>query len=252
MTITWKTIEELLHAAPGDFSVCVWNGQGEQLYGYGEQVVRAAASLIKVPLAMAVVDAYPAIDLDTQIVLDEAARVEGDGSFDTAPAGTVKTIRELIGHALIESDNTASNLLIEQVGFQRVNQLLESLNLNTRMRRKFMDLDAVAAGRDNTTTAVDMCAIFLQLQQSRYALVLGLLKQAIGKGKIEAGLTPDVVVAHKVGDLPHVEHDVGIVFGPSQAYILAVLGIGLPEPDSGKRVIATVSRLVWELMVGAA
>ena len=250
----WHKLDQLLHTAPGTYSVCVWDAAGRQRYSLHEHAVRSAASLIKVPLAIAVLDtivAQAAFGLDTPIMLREADRVDGTGGVDAAPAGTSKTVRELIGHALRESDNTASNLLIELVGIERVNGWLQAHGLHTRLRRKFMDFDALAAGRDNTTSASDMCAIMQHVvQHERYALLLHDLQRSVGNGKLEVGLPLGVPIAHKVGDLPGVEHDAGIVFTPRGVYIIAVLGVELPDVEGARRTIVEVSRVVWEMMAG--
>jgi beta-lactamase class A len=251
---TWSDVTALLDAAPGDYSVCVWNSRGEQVYGYREHVIRSAASLIKVPLALAVYTAQrltPMLALDATVTLAEADRVDGEGSFDRAPAGTTKTIRELVAHALVESDNTASNLLIDRLGFEQINRFIADLGLETRLRRKFMDFAALAAGRDNTTTAHEMCALFYHMVQPQYAEVLELLGQSVNDQKLAAGLPPDTPLAHKVGDLPNVEHDAGIVFTPNGPYIVAVLGVALPDVVHGRSTIAQTSRLIWELMTNA-
>ena len=247
----WHDLHQLLRSTPGAWSVCVWDAGGRQCYGYHEHVVRSAASLIKVPLAAAVLDvaaqAHAFFDLNTTLALNEADRVEGTGGLDTAPAGTTKTVRVLISHALRESDNTASNLLIKLIGRERVNEWLGARGLHTRLRRKFIDFEALAAGHDNTMTASDMCAIFGQvLQEARYAPLIEDLRHAVGDGKLEAGVPPGVPIAHKVGDLPGVEHDAGIVFAPNGAYIVAVLGVDLPDVEAARRTIADVSQIVWE------
>ncbi len=122
--MAWHKIPWLLEAVPGSYSVCVWNTQGEQVFGYNQHVLRSAASLVKVPLAMAVYGdaalACPGVDLDMKVTLQDVDRVEGEGSVDRAPAGTTKPVRDLVGHALRESDNTAANLLIRLVGLDGV------------------------------------------------------------------------------------------------------------------------------------
>lgn len=243
----WEALTELLTAAPGDYSLCVVDAAGRQRYGYREHVVRSAASLIKVPLALALVDAQPPLDLDTTVTLTEAVRVEGSGTFDSAPGGTVATLRELIGYALIESDNTASNLLIGQLDFDRINRYLAELGLaQTRLRRRFMDYDALAAGRDNTTTAAEMCALLLRLLQPAYAELRTLMERSVTDQKLDAGLPPGTTIAHKVGDLPGVEHDAGIIFAPEGPYMVAALAVDLPDVASGRATIAAASRLIWE------
>ncbi len=245
----WEQLTALLDAAPGDFSVCVSTAAGERVYGYAEDVIRSAASLIKVPLAMALYDILPRI-LDVAVVLVETERVEGEGSFDTAPAGTVKTVRELVAHALAESDNTAANLLIDRVGFDTVNEWLAALGLRTRLQRKFMDFQALAVGRDNVTTAEDMCTLFQRLTRPEYVALLELLKCAVGMEKLERGLPPGTAIAHKVGDLPQAEHDAGLVFAPGAPYIIAVLAVNLQDAAAGRRTIAGASQLVWEAITG--
>ncbi len=235
----------LLESAAGDYSLCVWR-DGAQVYGYREHVTRSAASLVKVPLALAIVDA--GIDLDAVVILREPDRVAGDGTFDRAPAGTSATVRELIGYALTESDNTASNLLIDRIGMDRVNAWLTQHGLATRLRRRFMDHESLRAGRDNTTTAADMCAILELLRESRYEWFIDLLSHSVADGKLEAGLPPGVRLAHKVGDLPSVEHDAGIVFAPGSPYVIAALAVDLPDSQSGRRALAAASRLVWRMM----
>jgi beta-lactamase class A len=239
----WDKLTALLESAAGDYSLCVWRA-GAPVYGYREHVTRSAASLIKVPLAMAIVDAD--IDLDAVVRLQESDRVTGDGAFDRAPAGTTATLRDLVGYALTESDNTASNLLLDRIGVERVNVWLAERGLATRLRRKFMDLESLRAGRDNTTTAADMCAIFDRLREARYVSLIDLLSHSVADGKLEAGLPPGVRLAHKVGDLPGVEHDAGIVFAPGSPYVIAALAVHVPDSAAGRGTIAEVSRLVWE------
>lgn len=245
----WAALTALLDDAPGEYSLCVCDADGRQRYGYHEQTVRSSASLIKVPLALALLQAQPPLDLDATVTLDAAVRVEGSGTFDTAPDGTVATLHQLIGYALRESDNTASNLLIAALGMERVNAYLAALGLHqTRLRRRFMDYTALAAGHDNTTTAAEMCALLQQLHRPQFATLLDHLRHAVGDGKLEAGLPAGTPIAHKVGDLPGVEHDAGIVFAPGEPYSVAALSVDLPDVERGRRTIAAASGLIWQLM----
>lgn len=247
----WDALTTLLRDAPGDYSLCMCDEHGRQRYGYQHEIVRSAASLIKLPLTMALMDAQPPLDLHATITLREDERVEGTGTFDNAPTGTSATLHELIGYALRESDNTAANLLIDRLGFAAINEHLADLGLrDTRLRRRFMDYGALAAGRDNTTTAAEMCALLEQLRQPAYIELLDLLQRAVGDGKLEAGIPAGTPIAHKVGDLPQVEHDAGIIFAPDQPYTVAALAVDLPDVESGRRIIAAASRLIWEIMTG--
>jgi beta-lactamase class A len=55
------------------------------------------------------------------------------------------------------SDNSATNVLIDRVGMDNVVRLTESLGLaHTQLRRKMMDLQAAAQGRENISTPREM------------------------------------------------------------------------------------------------
>jgi beta-lactamase class A len=93
-----------------------------------------------------------------------------------------------------------------------------------------------------------MCALLHRLRRPQYAALLDLLQRAVGDGKLEAGIPPGTPIAHKVGDLPGVEHDAGMIFAPDGPYIVAALGVALPDVERGRRTIAAASRLAWRLM----
>ena len=65
---------------------------------------------------------------------------------------------------LAVSDNDASNIVASLVGFDRVNDLAAELGLRqTAMRRLMMDTEAVAAGRENHSSAADLATLLEEL-----------------------------------------------------------------------------------------
>ncbi len=259
----WAELDRLLDAAPGDWSACVQRPEMEPVYTYAADVVRRAASLIKVPLALVMMDAHGEglVDLDALVTLREEDRVQDEdgweGSFDRAPAGTQRTGWQLIDHALRESDNTAANLLIGMLGTEAIDHRIRGRPLrlrHTQLQRRFIDWQAVAAGRENCTTARDMCHVFdLLSRHPAYAGLLLSLEASTDSDGLLAGLPPGTTAAHKIGTLPGgVEHDAGIVYAPGAPYIVTMLSAELPAPDDGSRTIAEASRLIYTLMTGSA
>lgn len=62
------------------------------------------------------------------------------------------------------SDNDATNIVASFVGFDRVNALVAELGLrHTAMRRLMMDAEAVAAARENYTSAADLATLLEEL-----------------------------------------------------------------------------------------
>ena len=73
------------------------------------------------------------------------------------PGVTRITLRDLATMMVAVSDNAATNVLIDRVGMQNVNSMLDSLGLShTRLRRKMMDLQAAKEGRENISTPREM------------------------------------------------------------------------------------------------
>ena len=259
----WDTVTQLLERSPGTYSACVYR-DGAIVYTHEADIVHSAASLIKVPLAMAAWGSDEAhrhsavgLDLAATVTLREEDRVEGEGTFDQAPAGTVRTYAELISHALRESDNTAANALINALGIEQLNTWMRSAPLKlqlTTLRRHFMDWAAAAAGRQNVTTAREMCRVFAALldEKEHYAALLDWLASSPYDEKLVAGVPCGIKVAHKVGDLPGVEHDVGIIYAPAAPFIVALLGSGVPDEQTGRATLAEASGLIYEVMDGFA
>src|SRR5262249_38717012 len=73
------------------------------------------------------------------------------------PGVTRVTLRDLATMMVAVSDNAATNVLIDCVGMQNVNAMLDSLGLtHTRLRRKMMDVDAAKQGRENISSPREM------------------------------------------------------------------------------------------------
>src|ERR1051326_454388 len=76
------------------------------------------------------------------------------------PGVTRITLRDLATMMVAVSDNSATNVLIDRVGMQNVNAMLDSLGLtHTRLRRKMMDLEAAKQGRENISTPREMTTL---------------------------------------------------------------------------------------------
>jgi len=66
------------------------------------------------------------------------------------------------------SDNAATNVLIDRLGMENVNALLDSLALhNTKLRRKMMDVKAATEGRENISTPQDMLTLLEKIYQEK-------------------------------------------------------------------------------------
>jgi beta-lactamase class A len=167
------------------------------------------------------------------------------------PGVTRVTLRDLATMMVAVSDNSATNVLIEKVGMQNVNAMLDSLGLShTRLRRKMMDLDAAKQGRENISTPREM----MQLLDAIYhGKVLNKESTAdffkiLSTGKasfILRDLPPDLKVANKPGELEAVRNDSGIVFVEGRPYVICVMTGYLRNERDGEDAISKVSLVTW-------
>ncbi len=222
----------LLGAWPGHVALACWHLATDERWALGDAPM-PAASLIKVPLAIA---AYRAA-ANGQLDLDEAVPVpklaaDDEAEFDNlglAPAGTRFTWRKIIDRVLTESDNAATNALIDRLGLDAIEPLVSELGLvHTALRRRMLDQDARDAGRENHTTAAEMATVLgalrcgALLEPWATTEIVALLGQQRSREKLASGLPASVPFAHKTGELPGFRHDAGIV-GEEDGWVIGCL-----------------------------
>ena len=176
----------------------------------------------------------------TTLCFRETDRVAGAGILQQLPAGASRTLLELLELMITESDNIATNLLIDSLGTQAINERIQKLGCSeTVLRRKMMDFAAAAAGQENLTSATDVARMLTKLHRGQCvgSPEDGLMRQILGRQtdrcKIPLLLPPETVCQHKTGELPGAEHDAGIVLCPAGPYVIAIMSEG--QPDAKKR-----------------
>jgi possible beta-lactamase class A len=174
------------------------------------------------------------ISLQDLYVLKPSDKVGGSGVLYGYESGSILTIDTLARLMIAESDNTATNILIDKLGLENINSyLLNQGYMDTQLNRKMMDLIAIDKGIENYTSAKDLGNWFLKLAKGELASDLAnkkmihyLLEQTDTEC-ISLAL-PNRVIAHKTGELASVYHDGGIIYNGNQSdyYILVLLSDG--------------------------
>jgi beta-lactamase class A len=165
------------------------------------------------------------------------------------------TNRDLATMMVAVSDNSAANILIECVGMENVNALLDSLGLKqTRLRRKMMDLEAAKQGRENVATPRELAALLEAVYSGKVVqkpLADDFFKMlASGRTHYKAyfragGIPDDVVIAEKEGELEGVRADCGVVFVPGRPFVLCVMTSYLTDERAGEAAISRIAGAAW-------
>lgn len=190
----------------------------------------AAASTIKVPILVAFLQAVDAgtVRLDEAVTLREDLLAGGSGDFQTQEIGSQFTALEAATAMVVNSDNTATNLMIELLGGVGVlNQQFTDWGLSaTTLRNLLPDLEGT-----NTTSSADLVRVMTLVDQgdllsrrSRDRL-LGIMQRTYNRSLIPDGLADDSALTYnKTGDIGTLLGDIALVDTENgNRYLLSVL-----------------------------
>ena len=169
------------------------------------------------------------------------------------PGVTRITLRDLGTMMVAVSDNSAANVLIDRVGMENVNALLNSLGLtHTRLRRKMMDLKAASEGRENISTPREMMTLLDQVYRGKvldqeltndFFSMLSTHKDSW----IPRDFPEGVKAANKPGSLEGVRNDCGVIFVENRPYILCVMTAYLRNERDGEEAISKISLATYRM-----
>lgn len=193
----------------------------------GAEIPRPAASLVKVPLAVAVYERARAgaLSLDEQVPRRALGATAYPSILEVFEPDHRFTLGELCRLMLSTSDNPVSQYLLDLVGMGAVQEQARRLGARrTTMAVGFTDPELGAAGRANLTTAADMLAIMASVAADPYyqPLIRG-MRNSMRNFRLPLRLPDKLHVAHKTGSLLGVVNDAGVVYGKNSDLTVAFL-----------------------------
>lgn len=244
-------MQNQIESIPGNIGFFYKNLVTGETSRYHGDMPLVAASVIKLPLMMEAFRQFDAgeLDLNAHVLIRPESKVPSCGVLTYLHDGIDVTVSDLVTLAIIVSDNTATNLLMDLVGIERVNAFLDAHGARvTRLRRKMFDRESAAKGIQNIITAEEIGMLLEKLYRRELispkcsTQMINLLKNQQLNGKIPFRFTEDVEIAHKTGEDDHITHDVGIVYTESP-FILCICSNHVNVPD----VERMMQDIAWEL-----
>ncbi|CDQ20671.1 serine hydrolase [Halobacillus karajensis] len=243
-------------AANVDAEVSIFIRYGDHSVRINEDCVLPAASTIKIPILM---EAFrqrdeEMIDFSERISISPKDRVGGDGVLSLLIESACMEFEDLLTLMIVVSDNTASNILMDELGISAINDLCQSLGCpSTKIRRLFMDFDAMQAGINNTTTASDMMRLITALDQGKIGgksgatQMIEILQHQRYTSGLPAYMTDsNIKFATKTGQLPGICHDLGIFKYREQKVYAVVMFHQLAEGEAGRRALGDIGKVIKE------
>ena len=191
--------------------------------------------------------------LTDQRWVERADKVGGSGVINNFGDHTSQlSLNDLAVLMIVLSDNTATNMLIDQTGMTNVNATLDQLGLKAiRLRRKMIDLSASARGDENIATPYAAMDLMTKLYRGEVINrnlsddVLKFLK--LRKSSPIPRLIPaTVAIANKPGGIEGVACDWAIVYVPGRPFAISVMTNYNGETANADEAIAKVARLAYD------
>ncbi len=222
---------------------------GERV-GVNDTLTFPQGSAIKVPLLIELYrqDEAGVLKLATRVPVRLADRTGGDGLLQNLGDGTSElSLGDLAMFMITVSDNTATNMLIDRVGMDRVNAMTRALGVpEVRLQRKMIRPRDSAVGTENIATPAAAATIMakiarceLPMRKERCAELRRLLEIPKG-GPIEASVPEGVRVAWKPGDIEGVNTAWGLVDLPGRPYVVVGM-VNYSDADDGMRALRRIS-----------
>ncbi len=214
-------------------------------FGVNELQPFLPGSLLKVPLAMSVLNFAEENNQDD--VLNIKIKYTHVLSNDPDKANSFKegqmyTVRELLEHMILDSDNAATLVLND---FLKSDQVFETY--------KELGID-IPSHEDYTISAKNYASFFRILYNSSYIsrphsqYLLTLLQKSKFKQGIASSVPREILIANKYGvrQIKDEEqlHDCGIIYYPSRPYLLCIMTRG-KDPAKLLQAIQEISKITY-------
>jgi len=258
--VLWQKLEanisDVDHGLDGVLGVAILDlSSGQKFLLHGDDVFPQASS-IKVAVLAELYRQSQAGKLKlTDLYTVQATDLVPDSTImgGLTPGVTRITLRDLATMMIAVSDNSATNVLIDRVGMENVNALMDSLGLaHTRLRRKMMDLKAASEGRENISTPAEMMTLLEDLYRGKvlnkemtadFFVMLSTPKNSF----IPRDLPEGSKIANKPGELEGVRNDSGVVFVENRPYVICVMTTYLHRERDGEEAIAKISAAAYRM-----
>jgi len=222
-------------------------------WGYRDDLQYPQASAIKVPVLLELfrrAESAPGL-LRKRVEMTDEVRTLGSGVLRyLTDGGSSLSLEDYAIYMIKYSDNTGTNVLIDELGMTKINALSASLGAeHTLLQRKMIRPDQSAIGNENLSTPRDAAAIMeriatcnLPMSLSACARVREILEM-YKDGPIRTPVPEDVAIAFKPGGITGVSTVWGIVDVPDRPYVIVVMS---NYGGNGGAVIESISRLAYD------
>ena len=220
------------------FGFFFYNINTREYYFYNENKYFTAASTVKVPVAMLYYDKINAGEITKEDTLLYKSSAYEAGAGDVTlkyKAGSNMPYSVLLEELIVNSDNTANNILIGNIGFDKYRYEIA----------KYSDIELSSQFYSSNVTcpaySYDVIKYLYKHSDEYQELIENMKKSSYGKYLKEY---LDYDVAHKYGSYNGYVHDYGIIYG-KETYLM---GVFTKNKNDAPTLIANIGKQVVDLV----
>ena len=233
-------------------SVYVWDYETGKSVNIKSEEQFPAASIIKVPVLLELFRSIEAgqVNIEDRMHLTEYYRSGGSGELQYSPAFSTFSIDKLARVMIQNSDNTATNMLMSDMGgMVDVNSAIRNWGIkHTYVQNWLPDL-----GGTNLTCSKDIATMLYNIDNPSFlslksrGFIVDYMSHVKNNRLIQAGLPKNAIFMHKTGDIGTMLGDAGIVWTPNgKKYIVVILAKRPYNSPQGKDFIVKASTIIYD------
>lgn len=246
-------LERIVGAYEGVAGVHLLDLTSGDRFAFRDDLVFPQASAIKVPILIELfrrAESEPDI-LRRRVEMTDAVRTGGSGVLRVlTDGGSALSLEDYAIYMIMVSDNTATNVLIDELGMEAINALSASLGApNTLLQRKMIRSGESARGNENLSTPADAARIMERIATcdlpmgpagcARVREILELPK----RGPMRTPVPSEIPIAFKPGGITGVATAWALVDVPDRPYVLSVMS---NYGGNGGAVIEEISAVAYD------
>ncbi len=251
-------MQNLINKINGSVSIYAENINSGEKYLLNEISIMPSASVIKLPILLKL---YKLID-SNEININDKISFSSKDIVEDSPYFEKNNLKEgyadlyNIAHSMITvSDNTSTNLLIDFLGMDNINILIQKIGMNnTYLKRKMCDFEKRSQGIDNLTTALDMAKFFkyiLKLKDEKpFNQMFKIITEQEDLEKIPSGFkNANFIIANKPGELPNIRNDCALLVSNANEIVISVLTENVEDEEKTDILIGEISRKLYDFLI---
>ncbi len=228
----------------------------ETIYQYNANEQFVSASTIKVFVLLYSLKEIKEgnITLDTVLNIDKKEMLEKAKLFEFG--ATKCSLEELLNWMIINSDNTATNVLIERFGIDKIdNYIKQDLGLtNTTLQRKMLDFDAIKNGKNNYISQNDMYITFEKIFNKTILnpilcdKAIEILRNQRSKEFITRYVYQNVLFANKPGSLEGLINDSGVMYVNGELYYVGIFIHDFDTKENALKFMGNLGKTIYDYL----